>query len=61
MNFTEKNGKLIISREGRIDLSNTADTEKEMLGAVSAHEGMPVVFDAAKLDYIFQRGTQGAA
>lgn len=32
MNFTEKNGKLIISREGRIDLSNAADTEKEMLG-----------------------------
>lgn len=56
MNFTENNGKLIIELEGRIDSNNAANVEKEILDIVNAHEGMTVVFDAEKLEYISSAG-----
>lgn len=56
MNYQENNGKLIITLEGRIDSNNAADVENELLGIVNAHEGMTVVFDAEKLEYISSAG-----
>ncbi len=42
--------------EGRIDASNAADVEKEVMNVISDNPGLPVIFDAEKLDYISSAG-----
>ncbi len=56
MNYSEISGKLMITLEGRIDSNNAADVEKSILEIVNTHEGMTVVFDAEKLEYISSAG-----
>ena len=56
MTATERDGTLIIYLEGRIDTNNALRTEQEITGAMSAHEGLPVCFDAGKLTYLSSAG-----
>ena len=56
MTINEKNGKVIISLEGRIDSNNAAQVEKDVFDVFGANEGKDVEFDASKLDYISSAG-----
>ena len=56
MKTTEKDGKLIIALEGRIDTNNALDTENALLTELEAHSGAEPVFDAESLDYISSAG-----
>ncbi|MBO6302474.1 MAG: anti-sigma factor antagonist [Ruminiclostridium sp.] len=55
MTINEKNGKLIIFLEGRIDTNNAAQTENEIFGAVEGKTG-DIIIDAEKLEYISSAG-----
>ncbi len=52
----EKNRTLKIDLCGRIDSSNAAQTEEELLAKVKESPGLPVVLDAEKLSYISSAG-----
>ncbi len=56
MNITEKDGKLIIGLEGRIDTNNSQTVDKELTEALEAHPGLTPEFDASKLEYISSSG-----
>lgn len=56
MNINEKEGKIIISLEGRIDSNNAAQIEKEIFDAFGANESKEAAFDAAELEYISSAG-----
>ena len=56
MNITEKDGKLIIGLEGRIDTNNSQTVDKELTEALAAHPGLTPEFDASKLEYISSSG-----
>ena len=56
MNYREENGRLIICPEGKIDSVNAASAEQEIMQIISEHGGMPVAFDAEKLEYISSAG-----
>ncbi len=56
MRSEEKNGKLMIYLEGRIDTGNAPEKEKEIFDILAAHEGMDIVFDAGELQYISSAG-----
>ena len=55
MTINEKDGKLTIALEGRIDTNNAAQTEKEIFDAVEGKTG-EIVIDAEKLEYISSAG-----
>ena len=55
MTINEKNGKLTICLEGRIDTNNAAQTEKEIFGAVG-EKLEDIIIDAEKLEYISSAG-----
>jgi len=46
MNINEKDGKVIISLEGRIDSNNAAQIEKEVFDVFGANEDKEIAFDA---------------
>lgn len=56
MDFREKDGKLILTLEGRIDTGNAAKTEQEITEIISSHPGMTPAFDAKDLAYISSAG-----
>ncbi len=56
MRTTEKNGKLIIYLEGRIDTNNAAETEKAILEVLESHIDLEPSFDAENLNYISSAG-----
>ena len=56
MNINEKDGKVIISLEGRIDSNNATQIEKEVFDVFGANEGKEIAFDAGKLNYISSAG-----
>ena len=56
MKTTEKDGKLMIALEGRIDTNNALDIENAILAELEAHNGAEPVFDAECLDYISSAG-----
>ena len=56
MKTMEKDGKLIIALDGRIDTNNALDTENALLAELEAHSGAEPVFDAESLDYISSAG-----
>ena len=55
MNINEKDGKLTIALEGRIDTNNAAQTEKEIFDAIG-DKTADIIIDAEKLDYISSAG-----
>ena len=56
MTINAKDGKVIISLEGRIDSNNAAQVEKEIFDIFGANEGKEMAFDAGKLEYISSAG-----
>lgn len=55
MIINEKNGKLTIALEGRIDTNNAAQTESEIFAAVEG-KTEDIIIDAEKLEYISSAG-----
>ena len=55
MTINEKDGKLTIALEGRIDTNNAAQTEKEIFDAVGGRTD-DIIIDAEKLEYISSAG-----
>ncbi len=55
MVINEKDGKLTIALEGRIDTNNAAQTEKEIFDAVGGRKD-DIIIDAEKLEYISSAG-----
>ena len=55
MTINEKDGKLTIALEGRIDTNNAAQTEKEIFDAVG-NKTADIIIDAEKLEYISSAG-----
>ena len=56
MIINEKDDKLEIRLEGRIDTNNAPDIELEIMSAFDANDGKEPVFDAEKLEYISSAG-----
>ena len=56
MIINEKDGKLEIRLEGRIDTNNAPDVEQEIMSSLNANDGKEPVFDAEKLEYISSAG-----
>ncbi|MEE3467886.1 MAG: phosphotransferase [Eubacterium sp.] len=56
MKSTNENGKLTLYLEGRIDTSNAADIENEILEIMAANADTTPVFDASGLEYISSAG-----
>jgi len=56
MIINEKDSKLEIKLEGRIDTNNAPDVEQEIMSALDANDGKEPVFDAENLDYISSAG-----
>jgi uncharacterized protein (TIGR02172 family) len=52
----EKDGKIIISLEGRIDSNNAAQTEKEIFDVLGTNGNKEIIFEAGKLSYISSAG-----
>ena len=55
MTISEKDGKIIIALEGRIDTNNAAQTESEIFAAVEG-KTEDIIIDAEKLEYISSAG-----
>ena len=55
MSINEKNDKLEIRLEGRIDSNNAPDVEQEIMNALDSNAGKEPVFDAENLEYIQRR------
>ena len=49
MSINEKNDKLEIRLEGRIDSNNAPDVEQEIMNALDSNAGKEPVFDAENL------------
>ncbi len=56
MTINEKDGKLEIRLEGRIDTNNASDVEREIMNALDSNAGKEPVFDAENLEYISSAG-----
>ncbi len=56
MTINNKDGKMIIALEGRIDTNNAAQTESEIFAAVDGVSGADIIIDAEKLEYISSAG-----
>ena len=56
MSINEKNDKLEIRLEGRIDSNNAPDVEQEIMNALYSNAGKEPVFDAENLEYISSAG-----
>lgn len=56
MKTEEKDGKILFELEGRIDSSNAAQTEQEILEKLSENEGKEVAFEIGNLQYISSAG-----
>lgn len=56
MSINEKNDKLEIRLEGRIDSNNAPDVEQEIMNALDSNAGKEPVFDAENLEYISSAG-----
>ena len=56
MSINEKNDKLEIRLEGRIDSNNAPDVEQEIMNALDSNAGKEPVFDAENLKYISSAG-----
>ena len=56
MIINEKDSKLEIKLEGRIDTNNAPDVEQEIMSALDANDGKEPIFDAENLDYISSAG-----
>ena len=56
MKSIETEGKLVCYPTGRIDSTNAADFEQELIQAQAEHPGLPLVLDAEGLDYISSAG-----
>ena len=56
MIINEKDGKLEIKLEGRIDTNNAPDVEQEIMSALDANDGKEPIFDAENLEYISSAG-----
>jgi len=56
MSINEKNDKLEIRLEGRIDSNNAPDVEQEIMSALDANDGKEPIFDAENLEYISSAG-----
>jgi uncharacterized protein (TIGR02172 family) len=56
MSINEKNDKLEIRLEGRIDSNNAPDVEQEIMNALDSNAGKEPVFDAENLEYISNAG-----
>ena len=56
MSINEKDGKLEIRLEGRIDTNNAPDVEQEIMNALDSNAGKELVFDAENLEYISSAG-----
>ncbi|MBQ9382777.1 MAG: phosphotransferase [Ruminiclostridium sp.] len=55
MTINEKDGKITVALDGRIDTKNAPQTEKELFDAVEGRTG-DIVIDAEKLQYISSAG-----
>ncbi|MBR6219697.1 MAG: anti-sigma factor antagonist [Clostridia bacterium] len=56
MRGTLENGKLTLALEGRIDSTNAAAFEKEIMQTVAANPGATIELDVEKLEYISSAG-----
>lgn len=56
MFINEKNGKMEIRLEGRIDSSNAPEIKQEIMNALDSNQSIEPVFDAENLDYISSAG-----
>ena len=56
MKINEKDGKLIIELDGRIDTSNAPAIEAEIMEALDTNKGIEPLFDAENLAYISSAG-----
>ena len=56
MNSSLNGTELTISLSGRIDSSNAAEKEREMLEAIASAPECSVIFDAEDLEYISSAG-----
>lgn len=56
MSINEKNDKLEIRLEGRIDSNNAPDVEQEIMNALDSNAGKEPIFDAENLEYISSAG-----
>ena len=56
MKALEKEGKIIIELEGRIDTNNAPQTDKEIMEILSKNAGKELVFDVNNLQYISSAG-----
>ena len=56
MIINEKDSKLEIKLEGRIDTNNAPDVEQEIMSALDANDGKELLFDAENLEYISSAG-----
>lgn len=56
MSINEKNDKLEIRLEGRIDSNNAPDVEQEIMNVLDSNAGKEPVFDAENLEYISSAG-----
>ena len=56
MKTEQREGKLFLALEGRIDSANAPEFEREASDALAQNPGMEPAFDAAALDYISSAG-----
>lgn len=56
MKYTVEGGKIIIFLSGRIDTTNSQETEKKLAEILSENKGKEPVFDASMLEYISSAG-----
>lgn len=56
INYTVKNGILTIFPGKRIDASNAPQVENEIQKAREEAQGLPIIIDAEKLEYISSAG-----
>ncbi len=56
MNAIQKEDKLFVPLEGRIDTNNASEAEKDIIAAIREFDGSELCFDAEKLDYISSAG-----
>ena len=56
MNIYEKDGKMVIELNGRIDTNNASAVEKEIMDALNTNAEKEPIFDAENLTYISSAG-----
>jgi len=59
MKKKQEGGRFTICLDGRVDSTNAADFERELLEAAAGASGEDIILDAEELEYISSSGLRG--